>query len=105
MLIYTSTIQILLLSVYITITYLSLNICAAKSLAKKNLTDARAAFGQDLDIAEDLIVVNARRAQSPEMMQFRQTLRRAHDEIKVNIAFCHSHQNAFKMFCKLTFFY
>ena len=79
------------------------NICAAKSLAKTNLTEAKAAFGKDLDIAEDLIIVNARRAQSPEMMQFRQTLRRAHDEIKVNIAFCHSHQNGSKMLCKLAF--
>ena len=80
-----------------------LYICVAKSLAKTNLTDARAAFGKDLDIAEDLIVVNARRAQSLEMMQFRQTLRRARDEIKVNIAFCHSHQNGSKMLCKLAF--
>ena len=65
-------------------TYFSSIFFAAISLAKTNLTDARAAFGMDLDIVEDLIVVNSSRAQSAEMMEFRETLRRAHDEIKVN---------------------
>ena len=52
-------------------------------LAKRNLTDVGAFFDKTLDIAEDLIVVNARLAQSPEMMDFRNTLKLAHDVIKV----------------------
>ena len=82
----------------ITITPFFLTIFAAKSVAKTNLNDARASFGKDLDIVEDLIVVNARRAQSPDMMQFRKTLKRAYDEIKVNLAYCQCHQNGLKMF-------
>ena len=55
----------------------------AKSLAKANLTNVRAFFDKNLDIAEDLIVVNAQLAQSPEMGAFRKTLRRTCDHIKV----------------------
>ena len=43
----------------------------------------RTFFGDVLDIAENLVVVNARLSQSPEMVNFRKTLKFAHDEIKV----------------------
>ncbi|XP_072046623.1 death-associated protein kinase dapk-1-like [Amphiura filiformis] len=54
----------------------------ALQLAKKHLDDVRAYFGKALDIATDLLVVNACDAQSNEMGIFKSTLRNTTMEIK-----------------------
>ena len=68
-----------------TASFLSIN--TAKSLAQRNLDNVRKFFGDDLDITEHLVVMNARLSQSPEMMNFRKTLKFAHDAIKVGYIF------------------
>ena len=79
------------------ITIIFPNYFIAKSLAEANLNDVRIFFGNDLDIAEDLIVVNARLPQSTEMMEMRRILRHACDRIKVKLTF--SQQNSYKESC------
>ena len=51
----------------------------AKVLAEKNLNHVRAFFDNELDIGKDVIVVNARLPQSPEMMKHTQKCPR-HDQ-------------------------